>query len=88
MATPPQGEHLRESEVVAYLSDDLMPAERERVESHLAECLECRREVIEVAEILTTYRRRRTKRRLAYLGAILVLAALAALLVKAVHRIR
>lgn len=88
MPSAASNEHLSENEVAAYLSCSLIPPERERVESHLAECLGCRREMIAVLELLTAWRRRRTRIHMPYLGAMLVLAAVAALFVKSFRSIR
>ncbi len=50
--------HLQSSEVAAYL-DRVLPVEkRERVEAHLADCAECRREIIDVSRVRNTARRR------------------------------
>jgi hypothetical protein len=45
------GGHLESREVAAYLDRALRPAERERIESHLAGCAVCRHEVVAVARI-------------------------------------
>jgi anti-sigma factor RsiW len=81
-------EHLSEHEVVAYLSRALTSPERARVASHLADCADCRREIVAVVEILTSYRRRRARLRLAYLVGALAVAALAVLLAKSIRRVR
>lgn len=51
--------HLDSSEVAAYLDRALAPAQLERVEAHLADCAECRREVIDVSRVRNTARRSR-----------------------------
>jgi hypothetical protein len=51
--------HLESAEVASYLDRALPPAERERVEAHLADCAECRREVIEVSRLRHTSASRR-----------------------------
>ncbi len=48
------GNHLESGEVAAYLDRALPRTERERVEAHLADCTECRREVIEVSRLRHT----------------------------------
>lgn len=51
--------HLESSEVAAYL-DRMLPAEkRERVEAHLADCANCRREIIDVSRVRNAGRRAR-----------------------------
>lgn len=50
--------HLESSEVAAYVDRALAPAQRERVEAHLADCAECRREVIDVSRVGNIARRR------------------------------
>lgn len=49
--------HLPAKLVAAYLEDHLDPEERDRVEGHLAACLECRREVVNVGRLLVKHRR-------------------------------
>jgi Putative zinc-finger len=55
----PIPDHLENGEVAAYLDRALSPSDRSRVEEHLADCDVCRAEVIEVARLLRTQRRRR-----------------------------
>lgn len=50
--------HLETGEVAAYLDHVLPPGERDRVEAHLADCAECRQEVIEVSRLRHTRSRR------------------------------
>lgn len=50
--------HLETGEVAAYLDRVLPPDERDRIEAHLADCAECRREVIEVSRLRHTRSRR------------------------------
>jgi len=50
--------HLGSGDVVAYLERTLPSADRERLESHLVGCAECRREIIEVSRIRRAARRR------------------------------
>ena len=53
------GNHLQSGEVASYLDRGLPPTERERVEAHLVDCAECRREVIEVSRLRHTPASRR-----------------------------
>jgi hypothetical protein len=48
--TPPG--HPESEEVAAYLDRTLALADRARVEAHLAECAECRQELVEVSRLL------------------------------------
>ena len=50
--------HLGSGDVVAYLERTLPSADRGRLESHLAGCAECRREIVEVSRIRHGARRR------------------------------
>jgi hypothetical protein len=50
--------HLESSDVAAYLDRTLQPAERDRVEAHLAHCPECRRELIDVSRVRNAAGRR------------------------------
>lgn len=50
--------HLHEEQVVAYLGHGLAGERLEQVELHLAQCAECRAEVMEATEILRARRRR------------------------------
>lgn len=50
--------HLESSEVAAYLDCALPVEKRERVEAHLADCAECRREIIDVSRLRSSTRRR------------------------------
>ena len=45
------GRHLESGEVASYLDRVLAPAEQARLETHLADCAECRGEVIAVSRI-------------------------------------
>ncbi len=49
--------HLTEDEVVAYLGHELTDHPLRQVEQHLAECWECRDEIVEAREILAQPRR-------------------------------
>jgi Putative zinc-finger len=64
---------MNDVQVAAYLDRRLSPLEREQVEAHLAECVECRQEIVDTHQFL---RRRRRSRPLLLSG---VLAAAAAL---------
>jgi len=46
--------HLEAGEVAAYLDRAVSPAERDRIELHLADCAACRAEVHDVARLLRT----------------------------------
>jgi hypothetical protein len=48
----PSSEHLPAALVAAYLDGRLDAAERARAESHLADCAECRQEVVEMRAVL------------------------------------
>jgi putative zinc finger protein len=56
--TPGGGVHLESSEIAAYLDRALPKSERDRVESHLADCAQCRRESVEVLRVRNRMRRR------------------------------
>lgn len=45
------GRHLESGEVASYLDRALAPREQARVETHLADCAACRREVVEVSRL-------------------------------------
>lgn len=49
-----EGLHLDTSDLAAYLDDVLADVERARVEAHMAQCSECRHEVVEVARVRRT----------------------------------
>src|SRR2546428_10426155 len=53
--------HLTAMEIAAYVDHGLVAAARARVRSHLAECDECRSEVIAVARLARTGSRHRWK---------------------------
>jgi len=51
--------HLTAGDLAGYLDRVLPPPERQRVESHLAECDECRAELVQVARVVRGRRQRR-----------------------------
>ncbi len=58
--TPDQADrHLESGEVASYLDRVLAPAEQARVETHLADCAECRSELIAVSRLRRTRSRSR-----------------------------
>jgi len=68
-------EHRSPEEIAAYLCDDLLAADRERFQAHLAVCRECRWEVTS-AQRLTRTRPRQTGRSIALAAAVLLVAVL------------
>ena len=70
-------EHLESGVVASYLDGGLPPELRARVEAHAAECAACRWELIEVARLLHSRRRRPAW----YAGAAVAAAAVIAILV-------
>jgi len=58
MSDPEQGrqQHIIGDELNAYLDDAVLPAERERIDAHLANCADCRRQVHELRMIRDTMR--------------------------------
>lgn len=77
----PDPDHTSAAQVSAYLERTLPGADRTRVEAHLAECGECRREVVEISRLL-----RARPRRLA-IGRWAAAAGIAATLVLVVGRL-
>jgi hypothetical protein len=69
---PTDQEHLDQSQVVAYLDRMVPRAERDRIEAHLAECAECRDEIVEARELM---RQARRPRRLLINGGFVAVAA-------------
>ena len=65
--------HLESGEVASYLDRVLAPAEQARVEAHLADCAECRGEVIDVSRV----RHIRSRSRWLILGPAVAAAAIA-----------
>lgn len=75
---------MRTEQVAAFVDHRLGAAERSVVESHLADCAECRSEVIEVDRLISNIRRRRAG---AVVGGGLAIAASAILVVSVMsHR--
>ncbi|MEP7327273.1 MAG: zf-HC2 domain-containing protein [Gemmatimonadota bacterium] len=68
---------MNEFEVAAYLDRQLPSSDRERIERHLANCVDCRLEITETSHILARGRRQR----LGFAGGILLATAAALLLV-------
>ncbi len=68
---------MNEFEMAAYVDRRLGPADRERVEGHLAECPSCRHEALEVRGLL----RRAARPRRLLIGASLLAAAAALVLI-------
>jgi hypothetical protein len=52
-------EHSSSADIAAYLDGVLAPQDRARVEQHVAECDDCRSELIAVSRVLSTIPRRR-----------------------------
>jgi hypothetical protein len=69
--------HWSPEEIAAYLCDELLPADRERFQAHLAVCRECRWEVTS-ARRLTQTTPRQTGRNLVLAAAVLAVAVLLA----------
>src|SRR3954454_18237479 len=59
-AATPAGEHMNDTELAAYLDRRLTGPERERIESHLAGCAECRHDLLETRQLMRRARRPRT----------------------------
>lgn len=68
--------HLDALQIAAFLDRGLSPAEYDRIETHLAECGECLRHVVETDELLKRVRR---PKRLSIAGAVILAAASVAL---------
>ena len=71
MTSPPghTNDHISDAELAAYMDRNVAPAERDRVESHLADCDECRRHLIETRKVLGGIDRTRSLRLVATLAA-------------------
>ncbi len=72
-----EGEHMKDVEMAAYVDRRLYGADRERVEAHLADCAECRKELRDVRSIL----RHAARPRRLLVGAGLLAAAASLLLI-------
>ena len=70
---------MKEIEIAAYLDRRLSATERSRIEEHLADCADCRREIDEGGKLLRKVRR---PRRMMAGGAAIAAAALAVILAK------
>jgi hypothetical protein len=70
--------HRSPEEIAAYLCDELLPADRERFQAHLALCRECRWEVTSARRLSQTTPPRQTGRNLVLAAALLVVAVLLA----------
>jgi hypothetical protein len=59
MSTPSNGSdgHVNDLQIAAFLDRGLSGAEYDRVEAHLAECAECRRQVLDTDELVQRVRR-------------------------------
>src|SRR3712207_4405663 len=85
--------HLPAADFAAYLDGRLDAADRARAEAHLADCDECRRELVEIRALLSETEsggtaepvRPRLRRRIARLG---VAAGIAAVLIGVVTTLR
>ena len=75
--------HVGPERLAAYLDHQLLPAAREEVVAHFAECAACRREMTAMRVLL----RERSKRRSWYIATPLLAAVAAAIVVVAVPRI-
>lgn len=71
MTSPPghTNDHISDAELAAYMDRNVAPAERDRIESHLADCDECRRHLIETRRVLGGVDRTRGLRIIATLAA-------------------
>lgn len=75
--------HVTESDLAGYLDNDLAPADRQRVESHLDACAQCRLELVEVQRLAASYQAatpRGVRRWMPAVAVLAVAASLAALL--------
>src|SRR4051812_35333357 len=58
MPDEPRIQHLSAAEVAAYVDQQLHAVERHRIEQHLADCRECRSEIVAVSRAVRGLRRR------------------------------
>jgi anti-sigma factor RsiW len=52
-----ESDHLTDIDVAAYIDKKLLPDQRERIEDHLSNCPDCRKQVLETRELLEQMRR-------------------------------
>jgi len=57
MPDEPRTQHLSAADVAAYVDQQLSGVERNRVEQHLADCRECRSEIVAVSRVVRGLRR-------------------------------
>jgi anti-sigma factor RsiW len=79
------GEHMNDLELSAYLDGRVPAAERERMEAHMAECAECRRQVVASRRLIRAAKR--PGRNVIVVG-MLVAASVAVLMVTPIVRDR
>lgn len=77
-ASSTRGEHVTDIEIARYLDRRLPAEQRDRIENHLAACVECRQHVLETQQLLGRVRR---PRRLVAGGALAAAAAAVVLLI-------
>jgi hypothetical protein len=70
-----RGEHMDDVSIAAYLDNQLHGRAREHFESHIAQCAECRKAVIDAEQLLKTMRARHGRRSLVILAAAVVVLA-------------
>jgi anti-sigma factor RsiW len=71
-----EGRHMTELEIASYLDRGLSNSARDRIEDHLAECIECRENVSEAQKLIATIARPRYLTRITLWGALAAAAAL------------
>src|SRR3954466_5197253 len=81
--SPDRGGHMTDLELAAYLDHGLAESDRTRVEEHLADCEECREQLVAPANILSRVNR---PRRIAKISAILAAAVVAFVVISPVGR--
>jgi len=74
-------EHLDPREISAYLDERLAPADKERVQAHLADCALCRAEVVELVDLMEAHEKGAPRRRWPLAVAGLAAAAVATLVI-------
>ena len=55
VVAPSDANHLSEHELAGFLDDDLAPEERQRVIAHLDQCPRCRRELVDMQQVVDAY---------------------------------